>query len=190
MNIAPPYDRRVGLGYGVTDDKFHKPRKMNNTYPYIEYESLPDYEDDESRKAINKKVVHKGKTGDFPLKTNDPFYFAAGNIKLSDCFERPDLVLQEVFALGKSMVSTPQTSKNRGASLGRGSGSSFVPGVGSYKRTGTKKGYFSSPPKPKVKKAELSPDDAEDIPITDMEDLAVKQSMRNGTFSQRRGIFK
>lgn len=189
MNLTPKNDARTGLGYGLSKNKFHKPKKMNNTYPYAEVDDLPEYDDEESKAAIQKKAKNRGKTSGFSLKTNDPFYFAAGNIKLSDCFERPDLVLQEIFALGASMSPVPQTSRTKSTSLGRGSGSSFVPGVGSYKRTGTKKGYFSAPPKPNVKKTELSTDDEEDIPIADMEDLAIKQSLRNGTFSRRRGIF-
>ena len=49
-----------------------------------------------------------------------------------------------------SMSPVPSIYKTKKNSLGRGSGSSFPSGVGSYKRTGTKRGFSSAPPLSKI----------------------------------------
>ena len=33
--IASRYDSRVGLGYGLSQDRFHKPRSASSQFPYI-----------------------------------------------------------------------------------------------------------------------------------------------------------
>ena len=75
--------------------------------------------------------------------------------------------------------------KRSSTGLGRAGGSSFPSGVGNYRRTGTKKGYFSAPPKIKILDNEDVLADDEDITIDNLADLATKQDKRNGTFSAR-----
>ena len=48
------------------------------------------------------------------------------------------------------MSPVPQKYNAKGPGQGRTSGSSFPSGVGSYKRTGTRRGYSSAPPMPKI----------------------------------------
>jgi len=177
------HDSRAGLGYGITQDRLHKPRKMGNIYPYIENEEIEHYEDEETEDVIRTKIDFPVRNDTYSAAGTDPFYFVAGNTKLLDCFERPDKVLDEVHALGNSMSPIPM--KKTGAGLGRASGSSFASSAGNYRRTGTKKGYFSAPPKLKFYDSENVPTDDEDIPIDNLTDLAVKQRVRNGTFSAR-----
>ncbi len=177
------HDSRQGLGYGITSDRLHKPRKMGRIYPYIEIHEFEDYEDEETEDVIRSKMDFPVRTDTYSAAGTDPFYFVAGNTKLADCFERPDKVLEEVFALGSSMSPIPTKRSNRG--LGRSGGSSFPSGAGNYKRTGTKKGYFSSPPKVKFQGEESDPKDEEDVGIDNLHDLAQKQDKRNGTFSAR-----
>lgn len=174
-------------GYGRSQNKFQIPRSSGKVYPYIEDFENTEFEDDETEDTIHSKIHFPVKIDKFAAAGTDPFYFAAGNIKLSDCFERPDLVLKEIHALGDSMSPIPQ-KRNR-HSLGRGAGSSFPSGVGSYKRTGTKRGYFSPPPELKFQDESIPKDDPEEDPVFNIEDLAAKQDKRNGTFSARRSIF-
>ena len=177
------HDGRTGLGYGLTTNRLHKPRKMGNIYPYIENEVIEDYEDQETEDAIRSKIDFPVRNDTYSAAGTDPFYFVAGNTKLSDCFERPDKVLKEVHALGASMSPIPMKRSNVG--MTRSGGSSFPSGTGNYRRTGTKKGYFSAPPKIKFYDSEDVLLDDEDISIDNLADLATKQDKRNGTFSAR-----
>ncbi len=186
MKIAgygTPHDTNPDRGYGRSSDRLHKPRQMGSVYPYIEEDEVGEYEDEGSSTAISKKVHTPVKTDPLSKIGTNPFYFVAGNTKLSDCFERPDEVLKEVQALGDSMSPVPMRTKK--VSFGRGAGSSFPSGVGNFKRTGTKKGYFSAPPKPKFQPKEKLFIDDEDVPIKNLRDLSDKQDIRNGTFSKR-----
>lgn len=174
-------------GYGRSQNTFHKQRQTGKMYPYSEDYEESDFEDIDSEDAIYSKI-------DFPIVIDkfagagaDPFYFAAGNIKLSDCFERPDFVLSEIHSLGDSMSPIPNRKKR--TSFGRGAGASFPSGVGSYKRTGTKRGYFSPAPEINLHDESIPKDDPEEIPVTNLKDLADKQDKRNGNFSHRRSIF-
>ena len=138
---------------------------------------IDEYEDAETEASIHLKTNYPVRTDTYALGGTDPFYFAAGNTKLSDCFDRPDKVLEEVHALGDSMSPIPMRTKK--TSFGRGGGSSFPSGVGNFKRTGSKRGYFSSPPRNKI-------DDnveEEDLSIENLKDLADKQEKQKGTFS-------
>ena len=152
---------------------------MGNIYPYIELDDLEEFEDEDTEKSIHLKTNYPVRNDTYSLGGTDPFYFAAGNTKLSDCFERPDEVLKEIHALGDSMSPIPIKSKKIG--FGRGSGSSFPGGVGNFKRTGSKRGYFSSPPRLKIDKET----EDEDKNIENLKDLAVKQEKQKGTFSAR-----
>ena len=177
------HDSRIGLGYGISTNKLHKPRSMGKIYPYIELHDFEDYEDEETESAIRSKIDYPIKTDTYAAAGTDRFYYAAGNTKLSDCFERPDKVLREIHALGDSM--SPLNLKQKKTAFGRAAGSSFPSGTGNYKRTGTKRGYFSSPPKLKFHDYYDFFDDEEDIPIENLKDLSVKQGERIGTFSKR-----
>ena len=186
MTIAgygTPHDTNPDRGYGRNTNRLHKPRQMGSVYPYIEEDEVGEYEDEDSSAAISKKVHTPVKTDPFSKIGTNPFYFVAGNTKLSDCFERPDEVLKEIQALGDSMSPIPMRTKK--TSLGRASGASFPGGVGNFRRTGTKRGYFSSPPKHKYQEKENKISDEEDTPIENLKDLSIKQDKRNGTFSAR-----
>ena len=173
MPYAPPLDTNSDRGYGRTTSKFHDPRSSGKSYPYLEKDNWEEYEDEETSDAIASKLDFPIKTDTYSAAGKDSFYFVAGNIKLSDCFERPDDVLKEIHSLGDSM--SPIKSNHRSTGQGRSGGSSFPSGVGSYLRTETKRGYFSAPPKFKVDQEEKEFWDEEDIPIMNLKDLARKQ---------------
>ena len=86
------YDSRNDLGYGRNSNKFHKPRSLNNSFPYREQSSLSQEDDfdeeEESLEAIASKLYIHTKSDPFSRKSTNPFYFAAGNTKLADCFFR------------------------------------------------------------------------------------------------------
>lgn len=187
MSYGTPHDAMTDSGYGSIKPRFHVPRSKNPVYPYIDPDIEEEYDDDESEVAITSKI-------DFPFvgdtfATKDPFYFVAGNTKLSDCFERPDQVLAEIHAMGSSMSPIPNLYKNKGPGLGGSSGASFVPGVGSFKRTGSKKGYFSPPPDVNFDGEEIINDDSEDQPVVNMKALAKKTTRLKENFSVGNSIF-
>jgi len=185
-----PQDGRTDLGYGRTKAKFHKSRSAGSLYPYIELPDLDEYDDDDTEAAIKSKTPLIFKTDPFASKGTDKFYFVGGNTKLSDCFERPDDVLKEIHAMGDSMSPVPSLYKGKtSTSTGRAAGASFPAGVGSYRRTGTKKGYSSAPPKYKIDIEDIPNEEEEDEPIMSLNDLSSKQAKRKGIFSPRRGIF-
>lgn len=177
-----PHDTNAGGGYGRISNRLHKPRQMGRIYPYIELDDLDEFEDEETERAVVSKLDFPRKVDTYSSVGTNPFYFVAGNTKLSDCFERPDEVLREIHALGNSM--SPVSYKQKKISFGRGSGSSFPGGTGSFRRTGTKRGYFSSPPKLKFEPEDDFTRDEEDMPIENLKDLAKKQGKRFGTFSK------
>tara|TARA_B100000131_G_C18059831_1_gene589981 strand:+ start:35 stop:610 length:576 start_codon:yes stop_codon:yes gene_type:complete len=189
MSYIPPLDANTDRGYGRLEPKFHNPRQAGSVYPYIEVEELDQFEDEESENAIEKKSGMPIMYDPFSSAAIDRFYFVAGNTKLSDCFERTDSVLKEIHALGDSMASIPGAYKNRGPGFGGSSRSSFVPGVNSFKRTGSKRGYFSSPPDVKIDDELILNDDPEDIPVDNIRDLARKTNKLKGSFSVRNSIF-
>ena len=177
------YDARTGLGYGKIRNVFHKPRSSNTDYPYTEDDDFDEvqWEDEETSLAIDKKILRHVK-GDFgAIKSTSPFYFAAGNTKLSDCFERPDEVLNEIYTLSNSLSPVPNLYKNRVSS---GTGSSTSSGAisqNSFKKTGSRKGFSSSPPELKYNKNDN--DDDEDI--FNLEDLVKKLEIETGNFQLR-----
>tara|TARA_Y100000592_G_C5462508_1_gene314768 strand:+ start:162 stop:770 length:609 start_codon:yes stop_codon:yes gene_type:complete len=184
---ANGHDDNKGLGYGQIKNVHHKPRKANNSYPYREpdHEDLEDFSDKDSEKAVASKTLKVFKTDPLDYKSADSFYYVAGNTKLSDCFERIDSVLEEVHAMGDSMYSVPHAYKAKKKTNLGSSGASFPSGVGSYRRTGTKKGYFSSPPRLKIDDDNREEDES----IENLLDLADKQTTSSGTFSKRKDIF-
>ena len=179
MTTKVRHDANTGQGYGVTKAVFHVPRQSGDVYPYIDDDSdLEKFTDDDTEESISSKVYTPMKTDFYSKK--DPFYFAAGNTKLSDCFFRTDKVLREVHAMGDSMSPIPASKKSRTSAA---SGASFPQGVSNFRRTGSKRGYFSAPPKVKVDIETIPNYEDEDDSIDNLEDLARKQDMLKGNFS-------
>ncbi len=173
---APYHDDRKGLGYGQVRDRFHKPRQSGSDFPYKtdDYEG-EEFEDDESLDAINTKVPTVYSTDFGAAAGTDPFYFAAGNVKLSDAFFRVDPLIEAMASFSDSMSPAPHVYKTKKNSAGRGSGSSFPSGVGNYKRTGSRRGFSSAPPAPKVVAvSEYEDDPPREDEIFTLADLARK----------------
>ena len=175
------YDSRNDLGYGRNSNKFHKPRSLSGNYPYQEesdYDSDTDWEDEESRTAIDSKSPSHKKSDPFSKKSTNPFYFVAGNTKLSDCFSRPDDVLAEIHAMANSLVPFPAMNKNRtNFSGGSRVASSAISGQ-TGKLRGSKKGFSSSPPEIKYDKIVNDEDEV----IFNLEDLVKKIAVETGSF--------
>ena len=125
-------DGRAGLGYGQKEPKFHISRQEPSSYPYPEGD---DYEDedisdipieiqDKLRKIINGYLV-----SDFlAMKGTDPFYYVAGNNKLS---ER---------VTGKSISPMPGLYKKR-IQVGGGTPEPTASSPSSLQRLGSTIGY-------------------------------------------------
>ena len=179
--ISSRYDARNDLGYGRTIDKFHKARKMGGAYPYQEksdYDNETNWEDEETHAVIHKKIPKHEPSDAGAKKGTNPFYFAAGNTKLSDCFLRPEEVLKEIHTLSNSLVPIPGMTKNK---VRRATGSSAHSGAISnqnFRRTGTKKGYASPPPEIKYDK---NVNDEDEV-IFNLEDLVKKLEVQTGNF--------
>lgn len=144
------YDARSDLGYGTLKPKFQLPRQLNGMYPYEDpdpYENSENSDEDDDA-AIRKKSINYVAVDPFANAAADPFYFAAGNTKLSDCFWRPDFILREIAAFGDSMSPIPQAYKRKGPSMtGYGPAAPYSGGGGtSAKKTGSFQGWASSPP--------------------------------------------
>lgn len=155
--VGRPYarDSRNDLGYGILEPKFHISRKQSSNFPYLDDDiELPEEEvidAEDVDKFLSKSGLGYAKK-DFGAKYGtDPFYFAAGNTKLSDCFFRPDEVLKEVEMMSRNLSSTkPTLRRGPGVTKKRGpsdqSGASFPHGVGNFRPTGSKKGYAGQIP--------------------------------------------
>ena len=101
---GPYHDDRKGLGYGQIKNRFHKPRQSGSDYPYKtdDYEDS-EFEDEETELAINKKVPVVYATDFGAAAGTDPFYFAAGNVKLSDAFFRTDQLIEAMSTFSDSI---------------------------------------------------------------------------------------
>ena len=158
------HDYRSGAGYGLAQDKYHKPRKAADSYPYFDEDPYGDLEDDEElHPSAARKIPLDGNAGPQSTKPVDRFYYVAGNTKLSDCFFRTDAVLSEVESLANSMSSV---SRSSGARIGRGAATYLTPG--NYRRTGTVRGFASAPPPIAIEDEEV-----EDI-FYNLEDLSLE----------------
>ncbi len=173
-------DARTGLGYGVVDPQFHLPRSLNGSYPYDDVDEFADMDDvyisDDALAAVSQKSLDYNPVDHFADNGTDPFYFAGGNTKLSDCFWRLDSVLLEIAAFGDSMAAVPQLTKQKGASTSGYSAAAPFPGGGgtSYRRTGSLRGYSKAPPPSKVE-AEIESCELDDEgDIYTLEDMAKK----------------
>ena len=117
------HDANTDSGYGRSSDRLHKPRQTGSHFPYKTpdvFEDLDDIDLGGSEDVIGRKYQPHVSSDPLAFKGTTPFYYTAGNTKLSDCFDRPDEVLREV----ESTVMTP----------------------GSARRTGTTRGWASPPP--------------------------------------------
>ena len=143
-NIVRRHDGRQGLGYGLTKDRFHKPRKLSSAFPYLSDDPYADedFEDPETEMAIANKLQKAPVGGKGDRKSADPFYFVAGNTKLSDCFFRIDKVIEEVMSLGDSMSPIPSLYKGPKTS----GGSAPYLTSKTFRRTGSTAGFSSAPP--------------------------------------------
>jgi len=133
---------RKGLGHGVIDPTFQINQVKQGNFPYIDDDEYKDDDvdvNDESFDAISKKTFS-------PMvidpKASDTQYFVGATSKLHACFYRYNDILKEIDKLGKEI-------KIKEISVG-GSDSSKAFDTGSYKRTGTTRGWASPPPKSKI----------------------------------------
>ena len=116
--------------------------------------------DDDAIDAVNSKLKKYNRSDFGAHKSVNPFYFVAGNTKLSDCFFRTDEVLAEMHAVANSMVPFPRMYKARSAGLGAVDYHTVRPSS----RIGNEAGYASAP--------EKIIDDEDDEELYSLEDLA------------------
>lgn len=172
------HDTRNDLGYGKVTPRFHVSRQRGSVFPYVDpskaYDDMEDVEvDDDSIDAINSKITSLGATSmdKFANKKTNPFYFGAGNLKLSDCFERPDDVLLEVETVASSMYPMPHMYKGKNvmfnAPIGGVSGHSQTITNAHPLRTGTTMGWSHAP----VTDVGVDDEFDEDNAILSLEDL-------------------
>lgn len=138
------YDDKKGLGYGRLEPEFHLPKVQHSTFPYIEPDHHEDIEEqitDEDLDAFVTKTNKGYHITDFMSgRKNNPFYFAAGNTKLSESIAK------------NSMVPIPNLYKGREVALGGSVSGHHHAGPEYPSRTsgdiayGTKHGYSLSPP--------------------------------------------
>lgn len=150
------HDARNDLGYGRVTPRFHVSRQRGGSFPYIEpdeaSEEIEDIDVDiDSIDAMHSKIATLGTTSMDPFAINktNPFYYGAGNLKLSDCFERPDQVLLEVESAARSMYPMPHMYKGNkvmfNAPIGGVSGHSQTVTDANPLRTGTTVGWSHAP---------------------------------------------
>jgi len=144
-------DGRVGLGYGTLDPLFNRPWMYSGTFPFTPpddaADTIPSEKDEESMDAVSSKIAKFQKTDPLAFKGSTPLYFVGATTRLKSCFTRPDEVLTEIETLDRSMTPIPNLY-GKGARGGAVGGFSTAPSFhpGSYRRTGTEKGWSSSPP--------------------------------------------
>ena len=183
-------DARTGLGYGVLSPRYHKNRQSNASYPYSDPDNY-DLDDAEvstgAEDAVRKKSLDYAPVDHLGAKHAEPFYFAAGNTKLADCFWRTDKILAEIATFSDSMASVPQLTAKKGPSLsGYGPATPFPGGGGtSYRRTGSTRGYSKSPPPLKIAAEQEGRELDEEGDIYTLEDLAKKLSNNEDSLSFR-----
>ena len=124
-------DDRAGGGYGQLNPRFHKDRQAVNSFPYKEED---DYEDEdisdipiEIQDKLRKLIGGYLASDYLAVKGTDPFYYAAGNTKLSE-------------AVGTSISPMPGMYKKR-TQAGGGVNSPKAYSPGSLQQTGSTIGY-------------------------------------------------
>ena len=162
--IVGARDARTGLGYGALKPKYQLPRSRNTSYPYQDPDLYEDEEDPEEEDvdALRSKSLNYLAGDSLAGAKTDPLYFVGGNTKLSDCFWRPERILEEIADFGDSMSPVPQAYKNKGPSLtGYGPAFPYQGGGGSnYLRIGSLRGWSEQPPPPQIS-LELEDDEEE-----------------------------
>jgi len=160
--VKSNYDDRKGLGYGTLDPEFHLPKMQHDTFPYVtpdQHEEIEDQiEDDELDQFVQKTNLGYHITDFMSGRKNNPFFFVAGNTKLSE---------------SKTMVPKPDLYKKREVALGGTTSGNYHAGSVYPSRTagtisyGTKHGYSSGPPPMNVGIEEIPAYNIEDIPSKD-----------------------
>ena len=143
-------DRR-GLGHGVINPIHQVHQVKQGAFPYLDADEYVDNDadvDEESHRSIDKKI-HRPTVID--PKFVDTQYFVGATSKLQACFYRYNDILKEIDELGKEI-------KIKEISIG-GFDSSKAFDIGSYKRTGTTRGWASPPPKGRVEIQDEEPED-------------------------------
>jgi hypothetical protein len=121
------HDSRSDKGYGRVTPRTLNPRSKGSHYPYVEPDLHADDDvdvDDESLEAVGSKVdtANYIQTDPYADAKISPFYYVAGNTKLSDCFFRTDKVLLEIEAMSNSMYSMPTMYKGHNVMFGGSNG--------------------------------------------------------------------
>jgi|TARA_B110000467_G_C18308988_1_gene476678 hypothetical protein len=170
-SYGSPYDDNQDRGYGKLNPDKQLSRQQNSVYPYLtpDQYDLEDMDEPEEDVLIRKKSEPFITNDPYAGSAVDPFYFAAGNTKLSDCFIHPDEVLAEIGVMAQSMNTMPHIYKGRSAGSG---GSAVHATTGNYKRTGSKRGYTSPPPPSKIAvqlDSERNPDIEKEPEVKDFE---------------------
>lgn len=153
-------DARNDLGYGKTAATFHNQRSRNSTYPYTDPDEYDDLEYDEGDienvSAVQSKSLNPHPTDSYAGYKNNPFYFVAGNTKLSDCITHPGQIIialtqydsslsidEESSVVTNSLVPKPGIWRRAVKSGGQGA-ATYVTNAHPF-RTGTKRGWSLAP---------------------------------------------
>ncbi len=146
-----PQDSRHDLGYGKSFNDKHKQRMSNGNFPYSDPDPFSELEYTEEDQELSQSVADKmyvPKTNDpGDASKTDPFYFVAGNTKLSDCFSRVDDVLLEV-EVAKNSLSPTVGAWDKAPKASGGSASYLTLKTG--KIGGTKNGWSKPHDKPAI----------------------------------------
>jgi len=181
--VKSNYDDRKGLGYGRLEPEFHVHKMQHDTFPYIEPDDHDDIEeqiDDETIDVFVRKTNMGHHITDFMSnKKNNPFYFVAGNTRLSEGIAK------------NSMVPIPDLYKGREVALG-GSVSGHhhagpeYPSRGSGNISyGTKHGYSKSPPPMDMGIKEPPAYEINDIPPTENDVMLKLRQLINAIHSEQ-----
>jgi len=186
--ISGARDARTGLGYGILTPKTQFPRQMGGEFPYVKKEDSGDEDfDEDSTDAVSKKYQPYTPTDFLSAAGAQPFYFVAGNTKLSDCFWRTDSILQEIATFSDSMSPLGgQQHKRMGPAIGdSGAAFPYQGGGGSnYKRTGTTRGWSHAPPESPLQANQSAAEDESEEILT-LKDLADKILSNSGESLKR-----
>tara|TARA_Y100001937_G_scaffold119507_1_gene175363 strand:+ start:119 stop:697 length:579 start_codon:yes stop_codon:yes gene_type:complete len=147
-------DPRSDLGYGRSEDKFHKPRSKGGAFPYPENDDYadvePEIEDEELLRKLVNKMMNPGKSHDSLIgRSADRDSKANGNKPIG-----PPLG-----EAGVGMVPYPDMYKKR-IQVGGGVTSPTAIRPGGYQRTGSKKGWSQAP---------VSAEDEANVEFSDIE---------------------
>lgn len=113
--ISAAGDDRRGLGYGLIQQRFHKPRSSASTFPFVQEDQLEDEDDfeidEETLASVGSKTLKLQKNDPSSPQNIDTLYYVGTATKLRACFERPDDVLEEIGHIAKGAVPIPRFYK-------------------------------------------------------------------------------